>query len=47
MAIAALTEEQQMIQDMARDFAREVLMPTAGQRDHTCEIPCRKPAPYG
>ncbi len=39
MAIAALTEEQQMIQDMARDFAREVLMPTAGQRDRTCEFP--------
>lgn len=39
MAIAALTEEQQMIQTMARDFAREVLMPTASERDRTCEFP--------
>ena len=34
-----LTEEQLMIQAMARDFAREVLMPTASERDRTHEFP--------
>ncbi len=34
-----LTEEQVMIQTLARDFAREVLMPTAAQRDRTKEFP--------
>ncbi|MCB2194011.1 MAG: acyl-CoA dehydrogenase [Deltaproteobacteria bacterium] len=35
----ALTEEQVMIQTMARDFAREVLLPTAAERDCTHEFP--------
>ncbi|MCF8064502.1 MAG: acyl-CoA dehydrogenase [Desulfarculaceae bacterium] len=35
----ALTEEQVMIQTMARDFAREVLLPTASERDRTHEFP--------
>ena len=34
-----LTEEQIMIQTMVRDFAREVLLPTAAQRDRTREFP--------
>jgi butyryl-CoA dehydrogenase len=34
-----LTEEQVMIQTLARDFAREVLMPTAAERDRTKEFP--------
>jgi alkylation response protein AidB-like acyl-CoA dehydrogenase len=34
-----LTEEQQMIRAMVRDFAREVLLPTAAQRDKTGEFP--------
>jgi butyryl-CoA dehydrogenase len=34
-----LTEEQRMIQTMVRDFAREVLMPTAAKRDITGEFP--------
>jgi alkylation response protein AidB-like acyl-CoA dehydrogenase len=34
-----LTEEQQMIQAMVRDFAREVLLPTAAERDRTKEFP--------
>lgn len=34
-----LTEEQVMIQTMVRDFAREVLLPTAAQRDRTREFP--------
>lgn len=34
-----LTEEQRMIQAMVRDFAREVLMPTASERDITQEFP--------
>ena len=32
-------EEQQMIQAMVREFAREVLLPTAAQRDITKEFP--------
>ncbi len=35
----ALTEEQVMIQTMARDFAREVVMPGAARRDRTGEFP--------
>ncbi len=34
-----LTEEQKMIQSMVRDFSREVLMPTAAERDVTKEFP--------
>lgn len=34
-----LTEEQQMIQAMVRDFAREVILPTAAERDRTKEFP--------
>ncbi len=34
-----LTEEQVMIQTMVRDFAREVLLPTAAERDQTKEFP--------
>lgn len=34
-----LTEEQRMIQTMARDFAREVLLPSAAERDRTKEFP--------
>ncbi len=34
-----LTEEQQMIQSMVRDFAREMIAPTAMQRDLTKEFP--------
>jgi len=34
-----LTEEQSMIQTMARDFAREVVMPGAAERDNTREFP--------
>ncbi len=34
-----LTEEQQMIQAMVREFAREVVMPTAAERDRTGEFP--------
>ncbi len=34
-----LTEEQQMIQAMVRDFAREVLLPTAAEREKTKEFP--------
>lgn len=34
-----LTEEQRMIQTMVRDFAREVVMPTASERDRTKEFP--------
>lgn len=34
-----LTEEQRMIQAMARDFAHEVLLPTAAERDLTKEFP--------
>ncbi|MGD8561407.1 MAG: acyl-CoA dehydrogenase family protein, partial [Desulfarculaceae bacterium] len=35
----ALTEEQKMIQTMARDFAREVVLPGAAQRDRNHEFP--------
>ena len=34
-----LTEEQRMIQAMVREFAREVLLPTAAERDQTKEFP--------
>ena len=34
-----LTEEQRMIQSMARDFARNELLPTAAERDRTKEFP--------
>jgi alkylation response protein AidB-like acyl-CoA dehydrogenase len=34
-----LTEEQIMIQTMVRDFAREVLLPSAMERDRTKEFP--------
>jgi butyryl-CoA dehydrogenase len=34
-----LTDEQLMIQTMVRDFAREVLLPTAMERDRTREFP--------
>ena len=34
-----LTEAQRMIQTMVRDFAREVVMPTASERDRTKEFP--------
>jgi butyryl-CoA dehydrogenase len=36
-----LTEEQVMIQTMVRDFAREVLLPSAAERDRTKEFPAR------
>lgn len=39
MALATINEEQRMIQTMARDFAREVLLPTASQRDHDRAFP--------
>lgn len=34
-----LNEEQKMIQAMVRDFAREVLLPTAAERDRSGEFP--------
>jgi alkylation response protein AidB-like acyl-CoA dehydrogenase len=34
-----LTDEQLMIQSMVRDFAREVIAPTAARRDETKEFP--------
>ncbi len=34
-----LTEEQRMIRAMVRDFARDMLLPTASERDRTCEFP--------
>ena len=34
-----LTEEQEMIRAMVRDFARETLLPTASERDKTGEFP--------
>jgi len=34
-----LNEEQVMIQSMARDFAREVVMPGAGERDRSGQFP--------
>ena len=34
-----LNEEQQMIQVMVRDFAREVILPTAAERDASGEFP--------
>ncbi len=35
----ALTDEQLMIQTMAREFSRDVVAPTAAERDRTCEFP--------
>lgn len=35
----SLTEEQMMIRTMARDFAREVVLPGAAQRDHDKTFP--------
>ena len=37
--VLTLTEEQRMIQSMARDFARNELLPTAAERDRTKEFP--------
>ncbi|PIX20605.1 MAG: acyl-CoA dehydrogenase, partial [Deltaproteobacteria bacterium CG_4_8_14_3_um_filter_51_11] len=34
-----LTEEQRMIQTMVRDFARDVIMPGAAERDRTKKFP--------
>ena len=34
-----LNEEQRMIQAMVRDFSRENILPTAAERDRTCEFP--------
>ncbi|MEJ2025504.1 MAG: acyl-CoA dehydrogenase family protein, partial [Deltaproteobacteria bacterium] len=34
-----LTEEQRMIQTMVRGFARDILLPTAAERDITKEFP--------
>ena len=34
-----LTEEQQMIQAMVRQFAREEILPTASEGDRTCHFP--------
>ena len=34
-----LTEEQNMIKAMVRDFARQELLPHASERDRTCEFP--------
>ena len=34
-----LTEEQQMIQAMVRQFAREEILPTASEGDKTCKFP--------
>jgi alkylation response protein AidB-like acyl-CoA dehydrogenase len=34
-----LNEEQKMIRAMARDFSREVILPTAAERDRTLEFP--------
>ncbi len=37
--VSKLTDEQIMIQSMVRDFAREVILPTAMERDKTREFP--------
>ena len=42
-----LTEEQTMIRDMARDFARERLAPTAAQRDREGRFPAAELAELG
>jgi alkylation response protein AidB-like acyl-CoA dehydrogenase len=42
-----LTEEQVMIQAMVRDFAREVLLPAAMERDRTKEFPAESLAKMG
>jgi butyryl-CoA dehydrogenase len=34
-----LNEEQRMIRAMVRDFARDTILPTAAERDLTCEFP--------
>jgi butyryl-CoA dehydrogenase len=34
-----LNEEQRMIRAMVRDFARDTILPTAAERDQTCEFP--------
>ncbi len=34
-----LNEEQRMIRAMVREFARDALLPTAAERDRTCEFP--------
>jgi len=34
-----LNEEQRMIRAMVRDFARDTILPTAAERDRTCEFP--------
>ena len=34
-----LNEEQRMIRAMVREFAREVVLPTAAERDRTKEFP--------
>ena len=34
-----LNEEQRMIRAMVREFARETVLPTAAERDLTCEFP--------
>jgi alkylation response protein AidB-like acyl-CoA dehydrogenase len=34
-----LTDEQLMIRDMVRDFAREVVAPEAAERDHSKQFP--------
>jgi len=34
-----LNEEQRMIRAMVRDFARDAILPTAAERDQTCEFP--------
>ena len=34
-----LNEEQKMIQAMVRDFARDEVLPSAAERDRTCEFP--------
>ncbi len=36
---SALTEEQQMLQNLAREFAREQMIPAAEHYDRTAEFP--------
>ena len=36
-----LNEEQRMIRAMVREFAREVILPTAAERDKTKEFPAK------
>ena len=35
----ALTEDQQMLQKMARDFAQKEIMPVAEEHDHHAKFP--------